>query len=68
MSVTVIYSDSFKKKVEAQFNGNVKIIKALHDGSPLLGDLMTDESSAINDLALDWAKVEMHKHFSEKQS
>jgi hypothetical protein len=68
-STTVVaYSDSFGKKVKAQFDGNVKILEALWDGSPFLGELMANEVSAINDLYLDWAKVEMHKHFAEKQS
>lgn len=68
MNATIIYSDNFRKKVEAQFNGNVEIIKALQDGSPFLGELMTDKASAIHDLYLDWAKVEMHNHFAEERS
>lgn len=68
MSATIKYSDKFRKKVETQFNGNVEVIKALQDGSPFLGELMNDEASAIHDLYLDWAKVEMHKHFAEEGS
>ena len=64
----VTYSNSFSEKVKAQFKGNAKIHEALRDGSPFLGELMTDEASAINDLYLEWAKIEMHKHFTENQS
>jgi len=66
MKTTVTYSNQFVQKVKTQFKGNFKIIKALQDGSPFLGELMSNEASAINDLYLDWAKVEMHKHFAEK--
>ncbi len=63
----VTYSDKFTQDVKSHFQGNDKIIKAVDEGSPFLGDLMATEASTIHNLYLAWAKG-MSAHFEKSDN